>query len=256
MNIKSKRILAVSTIIAFAGLLSTPAFAEDIAEAVATTSVQTTGIIHVENFVVNDNLGTKTAADFEFSVTHFGADVEGSPFNITDAAGKTFILAPGTYVVAAASVDGYLGSWSGEGVTNGFIDLQAGQEITFTRNSYDIGTSNQLNLSSCNSDGFGMGTGTFPCTGLTTGQTGISTCNSSGNGMGTGSFPCTGQTGLSTCNSSGNGMGSGNFPCTAPVTEDGGTLPVTGTNWFNALALGLLLSIAGAYGFRKNSVNN
>ena len=254
MNIKSKRILAVSTIIAFAGLVSTPTFAEDLTEVVATTSVQTTGIIHVENNVVNDNLGTKTAADFEFTVKHFGTNVEGSPFNIADETGMTFVLEPGTYVVAATSVDGYLGSWSGEGIENGFIDLQAGEEVTIVRYSNDIGISDQLNFSTCNSGGFGMGTGTFPCTGLTTGQTGLSTCDSSGNGMGTGTFPCTGQTGLSTCDSSGNGMGSGNFPCTALVTDDGGLLPATSTNWFNLLALGFLLSAAGAYSFRKNSV--
>jgi hypothetical protein len=211
MNFKSKRILAVSTIIAFIGLLSAPAFAEDLVEVVATTSVQTTGIIHVENVVVNDNLGTKTAADFEFSVTHFGADVAGSPFNITDAAGMTFILAPGTYVVAAASVDGYLGSWSGEGVTNGFIDLQAGQEITFTRTSNDNG----------------IATPTLPV--VVPVET-VLPCGQMGN-----------DGSIGVCNQE---------------TEDGGVLPATSSNWFNALAIGLLLSIVGAYGFRKNLVNN
>jgi hypothetical protein len=211
MNFKSKRIFAVSTIIAFTGLLSAPAFAEDLVEVAATTSVQTTGIIHVENIVVNDNLGTKTAADFEFSVTHFGADVAGSPFNITDSAGMTFILAPGTYVVAATSVDGYLGTWSGVGVTNGFIDLQAGQEITFTRTSYDNG----------------IATPTLPVVAP------VETV-----------LPC-GQMGAD-----------GSIGVCNQVTDDGGLLPATSSNWFNALALGILLSIAGAYGFRKNSVNN
>jgi hypothetical protein len=207
MNIKSKRILAVSTIIAFTGLLVTPAFAEDLAEVAATTSVEATGIIHVENFVVNDSLGTKTAADFEFTVKHFGTNVEGSPFNITDETGMTFVLEPGTYVVAVASVDGYLGSWSGEGITNGFIDLQAGQEITITRNSYDIGIATPSLPTVVPVDPV-----------LACGQMGAD-----------------GSIGV--CNLE---------------TEDGGLLPATSTNWFNALAIGLLLTIAGAYGFRKN----
>lgn len=212
MNIKSKRILAVSTIIALSGLLLNPSQAEDVVTTTAietttevvTTSVPTTGIINVKNIVVNDNQGTNTAADFEFTVKHFGTNVEGSPFSITDETGTQFTLEPGTYVVAATALGGYLGSWSGEGIENGFIDLKAGDEVTIVRYSNDIGISDQLNLSTCNSGGFGMGTGTFPCT--------------------------------------------------APVTEDGGLLPATSTNWFNLLALGFLLSAAGAYSFRKNSV--
>ena len=196
MNIKSKRILAVSTIIAFAGLLITPAFAEDAVtptpiEATAvvlTAAAPTTGIIHVQNIVANDNLGSKTAADFEFTVKHFGTNVEGSPFSISDETGMHFTLEPGTYVVAAVPLDGYLGTWSGEGIENGFINLRAGQEVTITRNTYDVGIAARV----------------YPTTTVD------------------------------------------------PVTEDGGTLPVTGTNLFNALALGLLLSAAGALAFRKN----
>jgi len=143
MNIKSKRILAVSTIIALAGLLVNPSFAEDpvptVLAAVETTAAPTTGTIYVENIVINDNLGTKTAADFELSITHFGADIAGSPFRVTETSGTHFVLAPGTYVVAIESMEGYLGTWSGEGVTNGFVDLKAGQEITFIRNTYDNG---------------------------------------------------------------------------------------------------------------------
>jgi LPXTG-motif cell wall-anchored protein len=202
MNIKSKRILAVSTIIALSGLLINPAIAEDpvttaaidTATAVVTTAAPVTGIIHVQNIVVNDNIGTKTATDFEFTIKHFGTNVEGSPFSVTEAAGTNFTLEPGTYVVAVAYADGYLGSWTGEGIENGFINLKAGQEITITRNTYDLGIAAPV----------------YPSTTTTV----------------------------------------------DPVTEDGGILPVTGTNWFNALALGLLLSAAGALAFRKNSLSN
>jgi LPXTG-motif cell wall-anchored protein len=218
MNIKSKRILAVSTIIALAGLLVNPSFAEDpvptVLAAVETTAVvevmaaPTTGTIYVENIVTNDNLGTKTAADFEFSITHFGADIAGSPFRVTETSGTHFVLAPGTYVVAIESMDGYLGTWSGDGVTNGFVDLKAGQEITFIRNTYDNGVAEVV----------------FPTVDPAT------PCDPAGPNYQDG-----------TCNF---------------VTEDGGLLPVTGTNWFNALALGLLLSVAGAIVFRKSYLSN
>jgi LPXTG-motif cell wall-anchored protein len=203
MNIKSKRILAVSTIIVLAGLLVNPTFAEDqpavvvtaeeTTAVVTTAEIATTGTIYVENIVTNDNLGTKTSADFEFSIAHFGADVAGSPFRVTETSRTHFVLAPGTYVVSVDSVDGYLGTWSGEGVTNGFINLKAGQEITFIRNTNDVGTASPVYQVI--------------------------------------------------------------EPTPDPVTEDGGILPTTGTNWFNALALGLLLSAAGALAFRKSSLN-
>jgi len=218
MNIKSKRILAVSTIIVLAGLLVNPTFAEDqpavvvtaeeTTAVVTTAEIATTGTIYVENIVTNDNLGTKTAADFEFSIAHFGAYIAGSPFRVTETSGTHFVLAPGTYVISVDSVDGYLGTWSGEGVTNGFVDLKAGQEITFIRNTYDNGVAEVV----------------YPTVDP------ITPCDPAGPNYQDG-----------TCNF---------------VTEDGGSLPVTGTNWFNALALGLLLSAAGAIAFRKSSLSN
>lgn len=218
MNIKSKRILAVSTIIVLAGLSVNPAFAEDLPSVVVTAEettavvttveIPTTGTIYVENIVTNDNLGTKTAADFEFTLRHFGADVAGSPFRVTETSRTHFTLAPGTYVVAVNSVEGYLGTWTGEGVTNGFVDLKAGQEITFIRNTYDNGVAEVV----------------YPTVDP------ITPCDPAGPNYQDG-----------TCNF---------------VTEDGGLLPVTGTNWFNALALGLLLSAAGAIAFRKSSLSN
>lgn len=193
MNTKSKRILAVSTILACVGLLTTPANAVDEIAVVTTAAIETTGVINVENIVVNDNLGTKTAGDFEFSVKHFGTHVVGSPFSLTETSIKSFTLEPGTYVVGVSAIDGYLGIWSGVGIENGFINLKAGENITITRNTYDIGIAAVV-------------------------------------------YPTY-------------------EPTVDPVTEDGGTLPATSSNWFNALALGLLLSAAGALGFRKNSLN-
>lgn len=257
MIVKLKKVLVISAILTFAGLLINPAYAADltvtlnsqggtgVADNVTTTTGSdlvnpgsptrlgytltgwftsptggnlvsfpythnqvanftlyaqwnaNPGIIHVVNIVVNDNLGTKTAADFEFTIKHFGTNIEASPFNITDVDGKYFTLEPGTYVVAAIATDGYLGDWSGVGIENGFIDLQPGQNITITRNTYDVGIAASAN------------------------PTVEPTLD----------------------------------PTVDPMTEDGGTLPATSSNLFNALALGLLLSAAGALGFRKNSLN-
>lgn len=198
--------MTVSTLIAFAGLLVSPAFAEEPVE-VVTTSLQTTGIIHVEHFVVNDNLGTKTTADFEFTIKRFGTNIEGSPFVIADEKGAYFTLESGTYLVAAVGLDGYYGSWSGEGITNGLINLQAGQEVKITRNTSDFGVAEVV----------------YPIVDP------VIPCDPAGPNYQDG-----------TCNF---------------VTEDGGLLPVTGTNWFNAVAIGLLIATAGAFGLRKYSLN-
>jgi hypothetical protein len=143
----------------------------------------TTGIIHVVQEVVNDNTGTNIAGDFSMYVKHFGADVVGSPFVAMSGIGTTFILEPGTYVVSQEIIAGYDGTWSGLQIDNGFIDLQAGQEITITRTLNDNGKAVVIE----------------------------------------------------------------------PTTEDGGLLPNTASPWFNALAVGLLISIAGAFGLSRRT---
>ena len=143
----------------------------------------TTGTITVIQEVVNDNVGTNVAGDFSMYVKHFGVDVVGSPFVAMSGVGTTFTLEPGTYVVSQEIISGYDGTWSGVGVDNGFIDLQAGQQITITRTLNDNGKAVVIE----------------------------------------------------------------------PTTEDGGLLPNTASPWFNALAVGLLISIAGAFGFSRRT---
>jgi hypothetical protein len=98
------------------------------------------GTIQVISQVNNDNGGTKLPADFTFNVKHFGTDVLGSPFLGTGSFGTTFIVEAGTYVISTPIVDGYDGTWSGIDITNGFIDLQAGQNVTIIRTFNDNGT--------------------------------------------------------------------------------------------------------------------
>ena len=135
MSLRILALVGVSTLIL---LVSAPAQAAT-GVAVPTSGVETTGIIHVVQKVINDNSGTMVPSDFTLNLKHWGADVVGSPFKGTEGVGTTFVLAPGTYVAMQSIVDGYLGTWSGPEIDNGFIDLQAGQEITITRTLDDYG---------------------------------------------------------------------------------------------------------------------
>lgn len=165
-------------------------------------SVETMGTINVINSVINDNLGTKLHSDFIFTVKHWGTEVVGSPFAGANGSGVSFVLKPGSYVVSTPVIDGYLGSWSGVGIENGFILLQAGQVVTITRTSEDVGP-------------FGPYDTYVPIYNPTTEDDG-----------------------------------------STPTTVDGGTLPKTSSPWFNVMAAGLLLSVAGAFGLRKSRMSN
>jgi hypothetical protein len=139
MTIKYSKTLAWATTIALTSLMMSPALAEDPVVPVVTTSVAETGTIHVLSRVINDNLGTKYPTDFMFNLKHWGTDVVGSPFIGAGNIGTTFVVAPGTYVVSSPIVEGYYGVWYNEGVTNGFIDLQAGDVVTIARIHNDAG---------------------------------------------------------------------------------------------------------------------
>ena len=189
MTIKYSKNIAIASAIALSVLMVAPAQAEDPVVTVTTTSVANTGTIHILSRVVNDNLGTKFPTDFMFNLKHWGTDVAGSPFIGAGAVGTTFVVEAGTYVVSSPIVEGYTGIWYNGTITNGFIDLEAGDEVTLIRIHNDAGVAEVVIVDE-------------------------------------------------------------------PTTEDGGTLPDTASPWFNALAAGLLISAAGALGFRKFVVNS
>ena len=188
MTIKYSKSLALATAIALTSLMMSPALAEDPVVPVATTSVVETGTIHVLSRVINDNLGTKFPTDFMFNLKHWGTDVVGSPFIGAGNIGTTFVVEAGSYVVSTPIVDGYYGSWYNEGITNGFIQLEAGDVVTIVRIHNDNGIATVV--------------------------------------------------------------------IEEPVTEDGGVLPNTATPWYNYLLVGLLITAAGALGFRKFALSN
>ena len=140
MTIKYSKVLAIAGVTLLTSMMVAPSHAEDPVVPVATTAVSTKGTIQVISQVNNDNGGTKLPADFSFNVKHFGTDIAGSPFLGTGAFGSTFIVEAGTYVVSTPVVDGYDGAWSGIDISNGFIDLQAGQNVTIIRTFNDNGT--------------------------------------------------------------------------------------------------------------------
>src|ERR1019366_5058239 len=84
------------------------------------------GTIHVVKTVVNGYGGTATAADFSLSLRHHGIDVVGSPDVGMSSPGRTYVLAPGTYVVGEApnpAFPNYLSSFSVVGQTSNDIVL-------------------------------------------------------------------------------------------------------------------------------------
>jgi hypothetical protein len=125
MTIKYSKVLAIAGVALLTSMMVAPSHAEDPVVPVATTAVSTMGTIQVISQVNNDNGGTKLL---------------GSPFLGTGSFGTTFIVEAGTYVISTPIVDGYDGTWSGIDITNGFVDLQAGQNVTIIRTFNDNGT--------------------------------------------------------------------------------------------------------------------
>jgi len=92
-----------------------------------------TGTIHVVKTVVNGYGGTATAADFSLSLRHHGVDVLGSPDVGMAAPGRTYVLAPGTYVVSEGTnpaFPNYISSFSIVGQTSNDIVLASGADLT------------------------------------------------------------------------------------------------------------------------------
>jgi hypothetical protein len=91
------------------------------------------GTLVVKKNVVNDNGGTKTAADFTLHVKSGTNDVTGSPA-AGSAAGVSYSLAPGTYVVSEESPpSGYMQTgFSGDCNASGSVTVTAGGSVTCT----------------------------------------------------------------------------------------------------------------------------
>lgn len=108
-----------------------------------TSSAADTATLHVVVNVINDDGGTAVPADFTMHIRYLMNEITGSPFPGASGAGTTFSLAPGSYLITENDVpisDGhvtYYGKYSGTNITNGFVTLAAGEEVTITRTEND-----------------------------------------------------------------------------------------------------------------------
>ena len=100
-----------------------------------------TGTIHVIKIVNNTYGGTATPADFSLSLRHHGTDVLGSPDVGVASPGRTYILAPGTYVLgeaASAAFPNYISSFNIVGQSTNFINLKSGDNLTITETNTQL----------------------------------------------------------------------------------------------------------------------
>jgi len=100
-----------------------------------------TGTIHVIKIVNNTYGGTATPADFSLSLRHHGTDVLGSPDVGMASPGRTYILAPGTYVLgeaASTTFPDYISSFNIVGQSTNFINLKSGDNLTITETNTQL----------------------------------------------------------------------------------------------------------------------
>ncbi len=94
--------------------------------------------LHVIKHVVNNDLGTATASQFNLHVLLDGTDVKGSPAIGATDPGTAYTLVAGTYVVSETAQTFYTQSLSGDCDTNGNVILAAGDVKTCIVTNDDI----------------------------------------------------------------------------------------------------------------------
>jgi type VI secretion system secreted protein VgrG len=100
--------------------------------------VTPTATLHIVKKVINTFGGTYNPMSFVMHVIQNGIDVAGSPSATLGDTGKTYILAPGSYILYEERVAGYRGTWSGNISTGGTVNLVDGQVLTVTRTNFDL----------------------------------------------------------------------------------------------------------------------
>ncbi len=100
-----------------------------------------TGTIHVIKIVDNAYGGTASPGDFSLTLRHHGADVLGSPDVGLSAPGRTYVLAPGTYVLGeepSATFPNYISSFNIVGQTSNDINLKSGDDLTVIETNTEL----------------------------------------------------------------------------------------------------------------------
>jgi hypothetical protein len=125
--------------VATAAPTATPvATAVPVITATPVVAVTPTATLHIVKKVINTFAGTYNPMSFVMHVTQNGLDVAGSPSATLGDTGKTYILAPGSYILYEERVAGYRGTWSGNISTGGTVNLVDGQVLTVTRTNFDL----------------------------------------------------------------------------------------------------------------------
>ena len=94
--------------------------------------------LHVITQVINDNTGTRVAAQFQSHVLLAGTDVIGSPAAGNASPGTTYSLASGNFVITQDASAGYTTTFSEDCDANGNISLASGDNKTCTIINDDI----------------------------------------------------------------------------------------------------------------------
>ena len=100
-----------------------------------------TGTIHVVKIVNNTYGGAATAGDFTLWLRNHGTDVLGSPATGVSGVGRTYILAPGTYVLGEVPSDAfpnYISNFKIIGGTTPNIVLHAGEDLTVVQTNNEL----------------------------------------------------------------------------------------------------------------------
>ena len=110
----------------------------------AAPAIVTTGTLHIVKRVMNVFGGQATASSFIIHIRQGGVEVAGSPASAVEGAGRTYILAPGNYILSEERTNGYRGLWSGKISTGGTISLAAGEDLTVVRTNYDMNPTDEV----------------------------------------------------------------------------------------------------------------
>jgi len=96
------------------------------------------GTLKIIKVVKNLNSGTATASNFQIRISQGGTSLYGTPESGVEGVGRTYVVAPGTYLLSEDPTIGYRGEWSGPITLGGLVVVKSGETITVTRTNFDL----------------------------------------------------------------------------------------------------------------------
>ena len=95
------------------------------------------GTLTIIKVVKNLNSGTLLPSNFIMHISQGGSDLYGTPEAGVGGTGKSYTVAPGTYLLSESPATGYRGEWSGPITPGGLVVVKSGEIITVTRTNFD-----------------------------------------------------------------------------------------------------------------------